>query len=339
MATAAGIVGAGTAGHVVHALGGATMGTRWQVTACAPRDADLRALHDGIQACLDRVVAEMSTWEQGSDISRYNRAPAGTWQVLPAAFFEVLSRALRIADESGGACDPTVGPLVRAWGFGPGGRGGQIPEAAALDAARRNVGWRRLGLDAATRRVLQPGGVELDLSGVAKGHAVDAVSDWLRTQGVSGSLVDVGGELRGHGRKPDGSAWQVLVEDDEEDEAEDATGAAKPCILCLYGAAVATSGERWHRFEQDGRRYAHTIDPRSGRPVEHAPALVTVVAPSALDADAWATALTVLGVEAGLALADARGMAARFVAGDGARRTVRESRAFAGYVAGEAGRT
>ncbi|NLA66900.1 MAG: FAD:protein FMN transferase [Gammaproteobacteria bacterium] len=300
------------------------MGTLWHASVSAPPGADLHPLHDGIQACLDQVVAQMSTWDAGSDISRYNRAPAGTWQALPQPFFDVLREALSIADASGGACDPTVGPLVEAWGFGPGGRGGAVPDAGTLAAARARVGWRRVELDVDGRRALQPGGVGLDLSGIAKGHGVDAAVAWLRARGVPAALVEVGGELRGYGRKPDGRPWQVLAEawpDDGADDgpegdaaaARDPAAAMAPCVLALDDAAVATSGDRWHRFERDGRLYSHTIDPRTGAPVGHAPAAVTVVAATALAADAWATAFTVLGAGEGLALARARGIAARFV--------------------------
>ena len=308
----------------VHALGGATMGTRWHASVAAAPGADLHPLHDGVQACLDRVVAQMSTWERDSDISRYNRAPAGSWQALPQQFFDVLREALAIAAASEGAFDPSVGPLVEAWGFGPGGDGGRVPDEDALAQARARTGWQRIALDPVGQRVLQPGGTALDLSGIAKGHGVDAVVDWLQARGVPAALVEVGGELRGYGRKPDGSAWKVLAEawpDDERDGDGGDAGApfdaqrdaAAACVIDLDDAAVATSGDHWHRFEHGGRLYSHTIDPRSGAPVAHAPAAVTVVAGTALAADAWATALTVLGPDAGLALAQARGLAARWV--------------------------
>ena len=298
----------------VHALGGATMGTRWHASLATAPGADLHPLHDGVQACLDRVVAQMSTWERDSDISRYNRAPTGSWQALPQPFFDVLREALAIAADSGGTVDPTVGPLVEAWGFGPGGDGGRVPDEDALARARARTGWQRITLDPVGQRALQPGGIALDLSGIAKGHGVDAVVDWLRARGVPAALVEVGGELRGYGRKPDGSAWKVLAEawPDEDDGTGTGTGTgtgsdghgdevgdvAAACVIELDDAAVATSGDHWHRFEHDGRLYSHTIDPRSGAPVAHAPAAVTVVAGTALAADAWATALTVLGPDA-----------------------------------------
>lgn len=325
-----GAVGAGAgaaSARAVHMLGGATMGTLWQAAVVAPAGTDLHALHDGIQDGLDCVVAQMSTWEHDSDISRYNRALAGTWQALPQPFFDVLREALAIAADTGGAVDPTIGPLVAAWGFGPGGPGGLRPDPDALAAARARVGWARVELDEAALRALQPGGVGLDLSGIAKGHGVDAAVQWLRARGVAAALVEVGGELRGYGRKPDGSAWRVLAEAWPEAEAE------APCVIVLDDAAIATSGDHWHHFEDGGRRYSHTIDPRSGAPVDHAAGAVSVVAGTALQADAWATALMVLGPDEGLALAQARGIAARWITRDAGDTRTRTSDAFRQHLA------
>lgn len=297
--------------RAVHTLYGETMGTRWRVCAVAPARADLHGTHAGIQSVLDGIVAQMSTWEADSDINRYNRADAGSWQPLPQPFATVLRCALEIADASGGAFDPSAGPLVDLWGFGAGGSH-RVPDAAEIETARARVGWQRVVLRQDPPAVLQPGDVALDLSAIAKGYGVDAVVAHLREQGIDAALVDVGGELRGHGRKPGGMPWRVLVE-----AAPGASDDGEPCLLPLDDCAVATSGVRWHRFEHDGRVYAHTLDPRSGTPVTRAPAAVTVVADDAMHADAWATALTVMGFEDGFTFACERGLAARFVAADG----------------------
>lgn len=295
-------------------LGGETMGTSWSAKLAASPRADLHALHAGIQSKLDLVVRQMSTWETDSDIVAFNRADAGTWRRIPAEFFAVLSCALRIAESSGGAFDPTIGPLIGLWGFGAEAQAQRVPDAPALRAAHARVGWRQIELQAATRDVLQPGGVRLDLSAIAKGFGVDLVAAHLRESGIAGALIEVGGELFGYGRRPDGAPWRVLVETAPE---EDHTH-AEPCVLQLDGIAVATSGDRWHRYAQDGASYSHSIDPRSGAPVERAPSAVTVLAADAMHADAWATALTVMGAQAGFAFAQAHELAARFVAGDGA---------------------
>jgi len=292
--------------RAVDILGGATMGTTWSVKLVAPRQRDLHALHAGIQSRLDEVVAQMSNWEATSDLSRYNAADAGSWHVLPEDFFTVLSCALDIAHASGGAFDPTVGPLVDGWGFGP---AGASTERFSPDAARAQVQWRRVVLDRMERRVLQPGGTRLDLCAIAKGFGVDAVAAYVRSQGIEAALVEVGGELFGFGRKPDGAPWRVIVEGWQGDEDD----ASEPRVLAVDGMAIATSGDRWHRLEHHGRSISHTLDPRSGHPVMDAPVAVTVAANDAMRADAWATALTVLGTHEGMEVAHAHGLAARFV--------------------------
>lgn len=283
------------------------MGTRWRACLVAGPRVPLPPLHDAIQATLDGIVAQMSTWEPDSDISRYNRAEAGCWQPLPHAFAQVLRCGLAVAEASDGAYDPTIGPLVDLWGFGAGSTAMQVPDAAAVDAVRARIGWRKVALRDDPPAVRQPGGVALDLSAIAKGYGVDAVAACLRRHGIDAALVDVGGELAGFGRKPDGTPWKVLV------EAAPGARDAQPCVLALDGFAAATSGVHWHRFEHAGRSYAHTLDPRTGAPVEQAPAAVTVIADDAMHADAWATALTVMGLDSGCEFAHAQGLAARFV--------------------------
>ena len=286
------------------------MGTTWSVKAYASPQADLHLLHAAIQSQLDRVVAQMSTWDADSDISRFNRLAADTWQVLLPEFSSVLSCALEIADASDGAYDPTVGPLVDAWGFGSAAGARQVPDAQTLCAARMRVGWQRVLLQAENASALQAGGVQLDLSAIAKGYGVDCVARCLREQGITSALVEVGGELYGFGRKPDGSAWQVLVESSPDEETH---ATHEPRVIALEGRAIATSGDHWHAFEQDGVRYSHTLDPRSGYPVRHAPVAVSVIANDAMRADAWATALTVMGADAGFAFAQQKQLAARFM--------------------------
>ena len=296
--------------HQLATLGGETMGTTWSVKLMVSPRTDLHPLHAAVQSQLDRVVAQMSTWEAGSDISRFNRLAAGSWQILPPEFFSVLSCAIEIANASDGAYDPTVGPLVEAWGFGASAGGRQVPDTQALLDARKRVGWQRLLLQADSSSALQAGGVQLDLSAIAKGYGVDCVARCLRERGIDSALVEVGGELYGYGRKPDGSPWQVLVESSPDEQANDTH---YPRVVALQDRAIATSGDHWHAFEQDGVRYSHTLDPRSGYPVQRAPAAVTVIASDAMHADAWATALTVMGADVGFAFAQQKQLAARFM--------------------------
>lgn len=309
-------------------LGGQTMGTTWSAKLAVAAGADLHPLHDLLQDELDRVVAQMSTWVADSDLCRFNRSEAGTWHALPQDFAEVMACALRIAGQSQGAFDPTVGALVQAWGFGAGGGTPAVPESAVLDRARARPRWSQLVLRDQPAALLQPGGVQLDLSAIAKGYAVDLLLKALRERGIDDALVEVGGELAGRGRKPDGTPWRVLVETGADEHST-----LPPRVLTLDGIAVATSGDRWHHFEHAGVRYTHTLDPRSGQPVIQAAAAVTVIAKTAMEADAWATALTVMGVEQGLRFAQAHALAARFVVQSAAGAQERMTERFAALLA------
>ena len=293
----------------VHALAGRTMGTTWSVRLVGTARLDLPALDAGIRRELDLIVGQMSHWEPGSDLGRFNHAPAGTWQTLPAPFMEVLQYALSVAAASDGAYDPSAGALVDLWGFGAQGRydepGFQPPDDPAVAAARSQCGWQRLQLDATGCRARQPGGLRLDLSAVAKGYAVDHVARHLDALGIQDHLVEVGGELRGTGLKPDGQPWWVQLEPVE--------GHAEETVLALHGLSVATSGDYRRVFQHGGMRHSHTLDPRSGRPITHGAARVTVLHRDCMAADALSTALTVLGPDAGLDWATQRGLAAVFV--------------------------
>ena len=284
-------------------MSGRSMGTTWSLRldnrAMLPTD-DVRA---AVTGALDRVVAQMSTWDASSDISRFNLAPAGSVHAVPPAFAQVLACALRWAAASGGAFDPSAGALVALWGFGAHARSAPgLPDAAALAAARARSGWQRLAFEPSARSVVQPGGLWLDFSGIAKGFAVDLIAAALQAQGIADFLIEVGGELRGCGRRPGGTAWQVQID----------AGHDEPLRCALADTAIATSGDRWHVRDGDGRRWAHAIDPRSGEPVRHALTSVSVLHASCMEADALATALTVLGPEEGLAFARAHGIAALF---------------------------
>jgi thiamine biosynthesis lipoprotein len=316
---AIGTRGPALGGHV-HALDGRTMGTTWSVRLVGPAGLTHAPVAQAIQRELDDVVAQMSPWERDSDITRFNRASAGSWQVLPPAFFEVLLYALQVARDSEGAYDPTAGALVGAWGFGPEGRhdepGFEPPSASLIAAARAVGGWQRLEVDAANRRVRQPGGLHIDLSAVAKGYAVDRVAAMLAARfGFDDALVEVGGELRGNGLKPDGQPWWVALESAPRWRGgELSADASLPLTrVALHGLSVATSGDYRRFFRRGDVRYAHTIDPRSGLPIAHGLALVTVLHERCMAADALSTALTVLGLTEGMAWAEARGIAALFV--------------------------
>lgn len=316
-------------GARLHGVDGASMGTTWRVLwvadggqAASQRHEQEAGVRAAVQAELDWVIAQMSHWRPDSDLGRFNRASAGTVVRLPTAFAEVLSAGLWLADLSGGAFNPAAGALVNLWGFGPSSDlldppgvhkrydevGFHMPTHAAAQTALGYCDWRALRFDGRDC-IVQPGGVQLDFSAIAKGYAVDRIVSRLRAMGLAHLLVEVGGELRGTGYGLGGQPWWVELE---------SPGAASPAVLprtriALHGLSVATSGDYRRCYTRDGQRMPHTIDPRTGRPIAHGLASVSVLHEDCLWADAWSTALTVLGLEPGLALAREHGIAALFV--------------------------
>jgi len=289
-------------------LGGPTMGVTWSLKAWAPRGLGDAVLSAAVQAACDTVVAQMSTWEPTSDISRYNAAAPGTWTPAPAHLLTVVDAALETARLSGGAFDPTVGSLVDLWGFGPAGAVTTEPAAASLCAAR--LGWRDVRIDAEARTIFQPGGLRLDLSGIAKGFGVDLAAQALEALGVRDYLLEIGGELRGGGVKGDGEPWWVEIEPPPEDEL-----AEPPILVALHGLSIATSGDWRRTWSVGGMRYSHTLDPATRAPVPGSVAAVSVLHPDCMRADALCTALTVLG-PAGAAFATRHDIAAQIVSRD-----------------------
>lgn len=316
-------------------LRGATMGTYYAVTVANPPAAvDESRLRAELEQILARINAQMSTYDAGSEISRFNRHRATDWRPVSPQLARVTAAALALAEQSGGVFDVTVGPLVQLWGFGPGADSAAQnqpppPAAAAIEAARARVGHRKLRARSAppALRKLHPG-LSLDLSAIAKGHAVDALAGHLAGRGLGDFLVDIGGEIRTRGANPAGRRWRVAVERPHRGAR------AVHTVLTPGDNAVATSGDYRNFRERDGRRWSHIIDPRSGRPVGHATASVTVVAADAMTADGLATALLVLGADAGLRFAREHGVAAYFIRRNsaGAGFTVSASPAFALYL-------
>lgn len=277
-------------------MAGAALGTTWRVifVGGGPSAERVRTV---VEARLAAVVGEMSQWEPGSALSIFNRAAAGTWLALPHDLATVVAHGLAIAERSGGAFDPTLGRIAALLGYGAEPIDGPV-SPASLDAAAADAGWRRLAFDPGARRLRQPGGLWLDLSGIGKGFAVDAVAAALLREGLHDMLVEVGGELVGKGLKPDAQPWWVDLELPPGCDLP-------PMRVGLHELAVATSG--------DYVRGAHTIDPGSGRPLPRRVRSASVLHPSAMTADAWATALTVLGPERGGEAATREALAARMV--------------------------
>jgi len=292
-----------------YSLSGATMGTRYSAVFYAAESIDQSALQAELQQAVDRVDRQMSTWQADSDLMRLNAAPPGQWVELPEALLWVLATALQIGEQSGGAFDIGVGALVSACGFGPQAAAEQLPPRPprARDA---------LELDVPRRAARTHNRISLDLNGIAKGFAVDQLARCLKKHGVHDFLVGIDGEMRAAGHKPDGSAWAVALEKPLRGRRE-VLGA-----LELTDASIATSGDYRHWRERDGTSFSHTMDPHSGAPLISPLASVSVLCTSCMYADAWATALLVLGLERGSELAQVRGLSAIFVIREG--ETLRE---------------
>ena len=286
------------------------MGTTWSARLAPPPGLAAAEVQSAIETELASLVSCFSHWDPRAEVARFNSAPPGFYAVSEP-FWTVLNAAMDYADDTDGAVDPTLGALVDLWGFGPPGPrpAGDLPTDEEIGEALSRSGWQGLRLNRPARAVQQIGGMKLDLSGIAKGHAVDRVSERLTEMGATHHLVEIGGELRGAGVKPDGQPWWV--------ELQQPPGTPAPRTLAaLFDLAVATSGDWVRGFEHEGRRYAHTIDGRTGWPVDNGVASVTVLADTALRADATATALTVMGPVAGPVFCEALDIAAAFVVRD-----------------------
>jgi thiamine biosynthesis lipoprotein len=279
------------------------MGVSWSLVANAPLAVSDAALRSAVQGAADLVVAQMSSWEPDSDLSRFNAAPAGAWVETPTHLLLVTRAALAMAAASDGAFDPTVGEAVDLWGFGAWGATLEPPKPERLAAARQ--GWRELEVE--DGRMRQRGGLRLDLSGIAKGYGVDLAAQAVAALGVRDFLVEIGGELRGSGVRGDGEPWWVDLERPPE-----AHLAEPPLRIALHALSVATSGDWRRQFTWNGRRYSHTIDPRTRAPVRTRLTQVSVLHSSCMQADAICTALQVLGDEAE-AFAAAKDIAACFL--------------------------
>lgn len=304
------VTGAGAAenpGSIV--ITGTTMGTTYTVRLYdADGDIAARALEPAIEVLLERIVHQMSTWRPDSELSRFNTSSDSGWFPVSADTAFVVDAAEAISDLSRGAFDVTVGPLVNLWGFGPERRDPGPPSQQQIERTMERVGYGKLSVRArpAALRKQHPG-MYVDLSGIAKGFAVDEVAKLLDERHVASYLVEIGGELRAHGSKPDGSPWTVAIE--------------RPLpgrqivqnIVALRETAIATSGDYRNFVEEGGRRYSHTIDPRTGRPIAHGLASVSVIAASAMRADALATAIMVLGPEQGYRLAVSEVLAVQLI--------------------------
>ncbi|WP_440466656.1 FAD:protein FMN transferase [Pseudomonas sp. YH-1] len=298
-------------GQSVEHFGGPTMGSSYTVqyvpTGKSPDAAKLKNEVDAILAGLDE---QFSTYRDDSVVSRFNGLPAGACMALPSDMLTLWRYGEQLSQQSGGAFDLTVEPLMNLWGFGPQSRSEKVPDAPALERERARVGHRHLRLNG--EQLCKDVDAQLDFDSIVAGYAVDRVSARLAELGLTDYLVEITGELKAVGHKPDGKPWRIALEvpsGERERQVERS--------VALDGIGLSTSGDYRNYFEEGGQRYSHTFDPRTGAPVRHALAAVTVAEAQALRADGLSTLLMVLGPEEGYTFAERNGLAAFFIVRQG----------------------
>lgn len=310
-----------------HSFSGQTMGTSYNVKVVA-RDSNIPGtLEADIQNRLINLDSLLTTYQQLSELNSLNRAPLGEPQAISSELMAVLAVAKQAYQLSEGAFDPTVGPLVDLWGFGPDYRDDELPTVAAVANALQQVGFDHLRVEGQLSQATRNKDIRLDLSAVAKGYAADNIAALLSSYQLSNYLVEIGGELRLSGLNASNTPWRIAIESPDSQSQ----GAVQK-IVQLSNVAVATSGDYRNYFEKDGKRYSHTIDPRTGYPIDHNLASVTVVADTAAFADAMATAFMVMGGEESLAMANKLNLPVYMLVKQGAAFEVVYSRAFAPYL-------
>lgn len=287
-----------------YALNGPTMGTRYSAVFIAPDFLDTAPIAAALQSAVDATDQQMSNWKPTSDISRINEAEVGTWHKVAPNTIAVVETGLEIGRRSRGAFNIAVGAAVNAWGFGSHGAYAE-PLAIARSTGVQPAALLDIDRDKARMRKSAP--AQLDLCGIAKGFGVDELARVLESFAITNYLVSIDGELRGSGLRLDGSPWRVAIERPDLDERTPAL------VIALDNSAIASSGDYRHRHVVDGRIVSHTIDPKTGRPVENGLASVSVKAATCMLADAWATALLVAGPILGPEMAEANGLTALFI--------------------------
>lgn len=291
-------------------ISGPVFGTQYHISVVLPEDHyKLESLAEGIENALEGVDASMSTWREGSELSQINRLEdQSKWIPVSDALFEVLARSQEISRLTNGAFDITIGPVVNLWGFGPDAKPETIPSQQQLTNALAATGFEKLTLRAEPPAVKASSPQYIDLSAIAKGYGVDVVARYLDSQGVKGYLVEIGGEIRTKGKKPDDSVWKLAIEQPQENSEHKVNR-----IVMLPSRAMATSGDYRNYYESEGKRFSHTIDPNTGRPITHHLASVTVITDDSMTADALATGFTVMGYERAKALATRENIPAYFI--------------------------
>jgi FAD:protein FMN transferase len=286
-------------------IGGLTMGTTYSIKFIPQnKNIDKNKIYTDIEQILTDINQSMSTYITDSELSLLNQSKDGEWQDISDDLYLVIEHANNVSLITNGAFDITVGPLVNLWGFGPDPITRKIPDDSLLQAIKQHTGYKKIKLETSTKQILKSDpAIYIDLSGIAKGYAVDKIASYLDKHNIQNYLVEIGGELLGKGHNANHQAWQIGIEQAKSLER------SVQRIINLNNIAMATSGDYRNYFEKESIRYSHTIDPATGKPILHNLASVTVLAKSAMQADAMATAFMVLGTNKTHQLADELGIA------------------------------
>ncbi|MHC8343295.1 FAD:protein FMN transferase [Pseudomonas sp. RT6P73] len=293
-------------GDSLERFDGPTMGSTYSIkyvhSTGLPAPEEVQAQVEKILADIDQ---QMSTYRSDSDIEVFNDLPANRCQKMPASILKLVRVGEQLSEQSEGSYDLTVEPLLNLWGFGPQAREEKVPAAQALAEVRQRVGYQHLRID--RDQLCKDAAVEVDFNSIAAGYAVDAIAEKLEALGIHNFLAEVTGELKAAGKKLDGSAWKIALEEPRDDQQ------VAQKIIAVDGYGLSTSGDYRNYFQQGGKRYSHTFDARTGAPVSHTLASVTVINPSALMADGLSTLLLILGPERGWDYAEKHDIGAFFV--------------------------
>lgn len=283
-------------------LNGNTMGTTYNVKYHSSDAISSEALHAQINDALIRINQLMSTYISDSELSRFNQLTAGESMMLSQETILVIEEAKRLATLSGGALDVTIGPLVNLWGFGPQKRPEKVPTQAQIDSAKALMGLEHIAIEGsmATKHI---DGLYVDLSPIAKGYGVDVLAEILESHDIDNYLVEIGGEMRVSGSKLNGSDWRIAIEKPLSEQR------AIQKVISIGNHAIATSGDYRNYYEEDGIRYSHLIDPETALPIQHKLVSVTVVHRTSMIADGLATALSIMGTERAIQLAESESLA------------------------------
>ncbi|MCL1058292.1 FAD:protein FMN transferase [Shewanella gelidimarina] len=282
----------------VISLSGNTMGTTYHIKVVRSESLpDVQLLQAEIDMALEKVNDQMSTYRPSSELSQFNQLTRNVQMEVSADTAKVVAEGLRLYKITDGALDITLGPLVNLWGFGPDKRPTTIPSAEMISEAKSRTGIESLSLSGNKMSKQNPD-LYVDLSSIAKGFGVDKIAALLDKYQPMGYLVEIGGEISLRGTKADGTLWRIAIE-----QPGDASSGIQQ-VISPENMAMATSGDYRNYYEEEGKRFSHLIDPRSGYPIDHRLASVTVLHAESMVADGYATAMMVLGTQASLELAN-----------------------------------